>query len=82
MKDVCAKCGAKVLPDVAVMTNVDNLTAVPVAAVAHLNPDALIFKNPRTYPILAQVCSECGYCEFYVKNPQGLAATIEKGQKD
>jgi predicted nucleic-acid-binding Zn-ribbon protein len=76
----CSKCGSQaVLPDVPVVTSVDNLSSVPVVAVAYSQPDAWLFKGPVTHRFLARVCGDCGFAEFYVENPQALAAAIQQG---
>lgn len=79
----CVKCGStKILTDVPVVSNVDNLSAVPVAAVAYARPEARVFKGPVTHRFLARVCGACGFSEFYVEDPHGLAATIARGISD
>jgi predicted nucleic-acid-binding Zn-ribbon protein len=77
MNMTCLKCGShKILPDVPVVSSVDKLSAVPVSALAYDKPDAWILKEPAPHRFLARVCGECGFAEFYVKNPLALAATI------
>jgi predicted nucleic-acid-binding Zn-ribbon protein len=82
-KTICTKCGStEILPDVPVVSNVDNLSAVPIAALTYAKPDALIFKGPITHRFLARVCGDCGFSEFYVKDPKGLMATAKQPVDD
>ena len=43
-----------------------------LAAVAHRDPDALIFKGEVSTPIVGRVCGDCGYVELYVVEPGAL----------
>ena len=36
------------------------------------DPDAILFKERTKTPIHARVCLECGFVEFYAKDPQRL----------
>jgi predicted nucleic-acid-binding Zn-ribbon protein len=79
----CSKCGAsEILPDVPVVSNVDNFSAVPISALAYQRPEARLLKGPVPHRILARVCAACGFAEFYVEDPKGLAATIKRGVED
>lgn len=83
MNLVCPKCGAAaVLPDVPVVSNIDHLSAVPVAALTYLRPEARIFKGPTPHRFLARVCGACGFSEFYVEDPKGLMATARRASVD
>ena len=80
---VCPKCGsAEVLRDVPVVASVDNLSAVPVSALAYKNPEARLFKGPVPHRFLARVCGACGFAEVYVEDPQGLLATVKRAAVD
>lgn len=79
MDQTCAKCGSsEILPDVPVVANVDNLSAVPVSAIAYNNPSAWVFKGPVPHRFLARICGKCGFSEFYVENVASLAATLHR----
>ena len=79
MDMTCPKCGSnEILPDVPVVSSVDHVSAVPVSALAYNKPDARVFKGPVPHRFVARICGGCGFAEFYVENPQGLAAIINQ----
>ena len=79
MDMTCPKCGSnEILPDVPVVSSVDNVSAVPVSALAYNKPDAWIFKGPVSHRFVARICGACGFAEIYVENPKGLVATINQ----
>lgn len=79
MNLTCPKCGSTdMLCDVPVVSNVDNLSAVFVSALAYNKPDARVFKGPVTHRFLSRVCGTCGHAEFYIEDPQGFAATVKR----
>ena len=79
MVKTCPKCGSsESLSEVPVVASVDNLSAVPVSALAYNKPDARVFKGPVPHRFLARICGDCGFAEFYVENPKSLLATIKQ----
>ncbi|MFO0958851.1 MAG: hypothetical protein U0800_15705 [Isosphaeraceae bacterium] len=79
MSTTCPKCGSdQILPDVPIVTNVDTVSAAPVLALAYRKPGALVFKNPAAHRFLARICAACGFAEFYVEDPKGLAKVIRE----
>jgi hypothetical protein len=48
------------------------LQKADIAAVAHRDPDALLFKGEVATPIVGRVCGDCGYVELYVVEPGAL----------
>lgn len=77
MELACSKCGSnKIHSNVPVVSNIASLGLMPVAAVAYNRPDAWVFKNPVIHPFVANVCSACGFSEFYIENPQVFGASI------
>ena len=79
MDMTCPKCGSnEILPDVPVVSSVDNVSAVPVSALAYNKPDAWIFKGPVSHRFVARICGACGFAEIYVENPKGLVVTINQ----
>ncbi len=79
MDKTCLKCGSsEMLPEVPVVASIDNVSVVPVTALAYNKPDAWVFKGPVPHRFLAHICGDCGFAEFYVENPKSLLATIKK----
>jgi len=77
----CPKCGsAEVVPDVPVVSRVTPLSALQLSALAYRNPTALLFKKPVAHPLSGRVCGACGFIEFYVSDPQGLATVIRRAE--
>lgn len=63
MNASCSKCGAaQVLAEIPVVTNKG--TAVCAANYSHR--------------FLARVCGSCGFAEFYVEDPKGLAEAARR----
>jgi predicted nucleic-acid-binding Zn-ribbon protein len=79
----CAKCGSsEILPDVPIVSNVDNFSAVPVSGLAYRKPDARVFRGPVPHRLLARVCGACGFTELYIEDPKGFAAIFQPGVDD
>jgi predicted nucleic-acid-binding Zn-ribbon protein len=79
MDATCPKCGSdEILLDVPVVSSSDQFSAVPVSALVYNKPDAWIFKGPSPHRFVARICGGCGFAEFYVEDPKGLAATIKR----
>jgi predicted nucleic-acid-binding Zn-ribbon protein len=76
----CPKCGStEILDDIPVVSNVGNLSAVAVSALAYNRPERPILKEPTTHRFLSRICGSCGFAEFYVEDPKGLLAVAERG---
>ncbi len=83
METTCMKCGSSDrLPDLAVVSSMDNVASVPVSILAFNNPDAWVFKGSVSQKLVARVCGACGFAELYVENPGVFRAAIKKGVAD
>ncbi len=79
----CLKCGStEILSDVPIGSGVDNLSAVPVLALAYRTPDARFFKGPASHPVLAWNYGASGFAERYLQDPKGFAAMVKREIKD
>jgi predicted nucleic-acid-binding Zn-ribbon protein len=75
----CSKCGSSdVLPNVPVVSSSDNISSVPVSALAYNKPDAWVFKGPVTHRFVARICGACGFAEFYVEDSKALFEAVNK----
>jgi predicted nucleic-acid-binding Zn-ribbon protein len=76
----CFKCHSKnVVRNVRIMDRGHySGDAGDLALVVEENPDALFFKGVHQIPLLAHVCGECGYAEFYVKDPAAFLEAVRK----
>lgn len=73
MDTVCEKCGStEIVSGVRIASGVDRFSSVPIAAVVYREPDALLLKQPVTFPISARICGECGHVEFCVEDPKAF----------
>lgn len=80
---ICSKRGStEILSGVPIGSGVDNLSAVPVSALAYRTPDARFFKGPASHPVLARICGACGFAELYLQGPKGLAAMVKRDIED
>jgi hypothetical protein len=70
-KAVCLKCGSEDLHIGAELSDRFDYAARTSATVrAYENPDAFLFKGPRDTNVVANVCIDCGFIEFYATNPK------------
>ena len=79
----CAKCDSKrVLEDVKTVTGaVDRIGELRVDV--QKNPHAILFKGRIAVELVARVCADCGYTEFYALSPQRLLDAFEdRGETD
>jgi predicted nucleic-acid-binding Zn-ribbon protein len=69
----CSKCDSKkVVPDVRIMDQRENNIA------GTLSIQNFPGWNPKT--LTAYICSDCGYTELYVAEPQGLWDKYQRAQ--
>jgi predicted nucleic-acid-binding Zn-ribbon protein len=75
----CPKCGSgEVIPDVRIIDHGHSNRPLDLSATVYTSPDAWIFKGPVSHLFKARVCGRCGYTEFYVDDPQGLAEAARR----
>ena len=43
-------------------------------------PKAIFFQKPVERPILAWICTDCGYTELYTHDPKALMAAFRENQ--
>jgi len=68
----CPKChSSDIIGNVRPLDRTDNGTHTTQLA-TYRNPDAFIFRGAQKTPILAWVCGECGFVEFYAENAKAL----------
>ena len=80
-KLVCPKCSSdKILPRI-VINEHNQIKVYPLVVAIEKDPKAFIFKNPIESNLLAQVCGECGYVEFYVDSPKRLWSAYQSRKK-
>ncbi len=76
----CPKCESqKILKDARVIDKASKGgPALDLELAVSKNPDALLFKGEKRFPIRAWVCAYCGYTELYTNNVDA-AYDIAKG---
>ena len=82
----CAACGSTQLIPTAELTTSEGRLHVRVPA----DPEAILFKGWESQEVTVRLCGECGYAQFFVKNPgilhrvyqQSLKATNAKEQAE
>ncbi|HMS38934.1 MAG TPA: hypothetical protein PKE69_01820 [Pyrinomonadaceae bacterium] len=66
----CLKCNSdKIIPNAMVLDKGENSSGYLQIAVDE-KPDALIFKQRITSPVRVAICGNCGYLEFYSRQPE------------
>ncbi len=71
---VCPQCHSH-----AILANADPVDQESFAIQVYERP-GVILRGRRTFPIKAWICTECGYTEFYVTNPQELAQSYRRSR--
>jgi len=75
----CAKCGGSpVIEEARVVVQGEGEMDVKLRVDAH--PDAKLFKHASRTPLKAFICVNCGYTEFYAKDPASLAEADRAAQ--
>lgn len=78
MNQTCAKCHSeKIIPDATVIDRGDYSVEDEFSVAVDEKPDALMFKKRMRSDVGATVCGDCGYVEFYAKEPQNLYAAYQ-----
>lgn len=78
---MCPKCGStSILERAAVMASTKYEDA-PVNLRIDTDPDALFFKGAARTPLKALICAQCGFTEFYARNPAKLVEATGIAQK-
>jgi len=68
---LCSKCNSdKIVQNASVRCRAESGKTWVLRIVRR--PDALIFKKAIESEVVARVCGECGYTEFYAEEPQAL----------
>lgn len=65
----CPKCACR---DIVTDTKVLSYHNADVRIVTFSDPDAFIFKGQLEVSVSAQVCTQCGFVEFYADSPEAL----------
>ncbi len=78
MNQNCAKCHSeKIIPDAMVIDRADYSVEDEFSIAVDEKPAALMFKQRMRSDVSAMVCGNCGYVEFYAKEPQNLYAAYQ-----
>ncbi len=72
MKKTCPNCQS-----VRIIPNADAVETDNLAIRIYEQPDIKL-KSVRHYPLKAWVCTECGYTQLYVNQPQELAKSYQR----
>jgi hypothetical protein len=77
-KKECPNCGAfDWIADIRVIDRVKESQQESLTLEIDTNPNALIFRGPRQFPLSAQVCTQCGFTQLFVDDLQGLILAQE-----
>ena len=75
----CAKCGStRLVPGVRVADRGDGNFSYDLSLEMYEHPQALFFKGTRRSVLTATVCGDCGFTEFFVKNPALLLEMYQR----
>lgn len=78
MNGNCAKCHSeKIIPDAMVIDRAHYSAEDEFSVAVDEKPDALMFKQRMRSDVAAIVCGDCGYIEFFAKEPQNLYAAYQ-----
>lgn len=73
MEKECIKCGSnKIIPNAKVLDRGHLNVPSDLTVSVDQNPNALIFKDRIYSGVFAKICGECGFLEFYAKDPKAL----------
>jgi len=74
---LCSKCNSdKIVPNASVRCRAESGKTWVLRVVRR--PDAIIFTKAIESEVVAQVCGECGYTEFYAEEPQALYSAYKE----
>jgi predicted nucleic-acid-binding Zn-ribbon protein len=68
----CVKCGSTAIVHRAMVMDLNDGQAQNLNLRVDREPAALLFKKPARSTLDAEVCSACGYTEFYANEPGAL----------
>jgi predicted nucleic-acid-binding Zn-ribbon protein len=76
----CPKCGSSTSIDGASITvpGRGDVRERGLTATVYKKPTALVFRGAVTRTLTARICGQCGYVEFFVEDPSGLMAAVER----
>lgn len=78
MNQTCAKCHSeKIIPNATVIDRGDYSIEDEFSVAVDERPDALMFKKRMRSDVIAKVCGDCSYVEFFAKEPQNLYAAYQ-----
>jgi len=78
MNQSCAKChSVKIIPDAMVIDRADYSVEDEFSVAVDEKPDALMFKQRIRSDVSATVCGDCGFTEFFAKEPQKLYSAYQ-----
>lgn len=73
MNKTCEKCGSdKIIPEVNIFDRGDYSVEGQLNIGLEENPEALFFRESFRTGMAAKVCGDCGFIEFYARNPNQL----------
>jgi predicted nucleic-acid-binding Zn-ribbon protein len=71
-RGICPKChSGEIVPNAEAVDH--NALSIRVYEKA-----GVMLRGMRSFPVRAWVCTNCGYTEFYVDNPSGLAQSYRR----
>jgi ribosomal protein S27AE len=71
---ICPRCDSR-----AILANADTTDEETLSIQIYEKP-GVVLRGRRTFPIKAWVCTECGYTELYVTNPDALAQSCKRSR--
>ena len=77
----CVKCGST---DIVLSARVMDRTQYgefDLRVRVDADPDALLFTGTERCPLVARVCGQCGYTEFYATDPAALFAAWRRSRE-
>ena len=79
----CAKCGStQIVPQARILDHGDGNVAREAQVGVYRKPDAMFFKGHVKVQLFAKVCGECGFTEFYAKDPTTLYEAYLESRQD
>lgn len=78
--EVCAKCGSSAIVHRAMVVHRNENQKDSLNLRVDANPAAMVFKKSVRSIMHAEVCSACGYIEFYADDPAALFSAFSESQ--
>lgn len=80
--DTCVKCGCATIVRQAMIVCGPTGQEQQVNLRVDADPSAMVFKQAVRSGLQADICTECGYTEFYADDPKRLHRAVLEAQKN